>query len=105
MPDEFAQVGYVATFHLANVVNYRRNVSTLLWKKVQHYAIGISKQYCKHIEEHNDHVPTLVELCCVTCILNVFFLKYIVEQEICQLGENMINNIVFPFLDDTIWRF
>lgn len=30
---------------------YKRKFNTM--------PIGISKQYCKHIEEHNDHVPRL----------------------------------------------
>ncbi len=47
--DEFAQINYVATFHLVNVANYTWNAFTLLWKKVQHYAIGVSKQYCVNI--------------------------------------------------------
>jgi hypothetical protein len=98
MQDGFAQIGYVATFHLVNVAKYTQNAFTLLWKKVQHYAIGVSKQYCKHIEEHNDHVPRPVEGCCVTWILNVFIYKTLWNKKFGKWVKTLSITWFFHFL-------
>jgi hypothetical protein len=53
---------------------------------------------CKHIEEHNDHVPRLVELCCVTWILIFFIYKILWNKKFGNWVKTWSITWIFHFL-------